>query len=147
MHSSHLTVSLTSSFACRLKMPTLANSFTTNCIQVIINLLRAKYCHQRVGLSLYVCAQTYLKNQIPELTRFGCCNSVAWQRRETLYTSGFVDDVIFSPNGLYGAARAYNSRKYTASISTKFWSTMKTSKYTHCRLCTGSKYVIYDCLF
>ena len=58
-----------------------------------------------------------------------------WRRCDTLCTSGFVNDVMFSHSGLYCASFVFlNARaqkaKTTAMIPTKFCSTINTIKYS-----------------
>jgi len=55
---------------------------------------------------LSVCLLAYVENHMAELHQFLCTLPVAVVRSSSymLCTSGFVDDVMFAHNGLYGGA-------------------------------------------
>jgi len=60
----------------------------------------AEYCSQRV--CLFVCQRAYVKTRISNFTKFStrvtCGRSlvIVWRQCDTLCTSGFVDDGMFS---------------------------------------------------
>ena len=64
------------------------------------------------------------------------------------YTSGFVDDVEFSRNG-FTVHRVFVSGDkpiIAAEIPTKFYSTLKTIKYSIMSCIVGAKCAIDDCI-
>jgi len=69
-----------------------------------------------VGFS--VCLLAYLENHTAELYVYVDCSRDPWvllQRRcDALCISGFVDDVVFSPDGLYSASCVFLSSERTA---------------------------------
>jgi len=69
------------------------------------------------GVYLSVCPLAYQKRHV----RTSCGLVLFCRFCNTLCTSGFVDDIVFSHNGLYGAATGQN---------TKFCSGIKTSNYS-----------------
>jgi len=66
-----------------------------------------------VSVCLFVCRLPYFRNHTAELHQFLCMFSMVLARRrwDELCTSGFVDDVMFSHNGPYGALCASLSGK------------------------------------
>jgi len=77
----------------------------------------AKYCDEYVCLSvcLFVCllASSHIsRTGHPNVITFGVTLSCG-RRCDSLRTSGFVDDVMFSHNGLYGLVYALNSTTVT----------------------------------
>ena len=62
----------------------------------------AEYCDERVCVSVcvFVCPRSYLRNYTSDLHQFfvhvthGRGSVLHWRRSDTLYTSGFMDDVI-----------------------------------------------------
>jgi len=67
----------------------------------------AKYCDQLVCMSflfvcLYVCPLAYLENHTSKFYQIFCTyysgTVLLWPQRDTLCTSGFMDDVMFSHN-------------------------------------------------
>jgi len=59
------------------------------------------------------------KTTLPNFTEYfvdiSCCRgSVLWRLCDTLYTFDFVDDIIFSHNGLYGASCIFLGSKTIA---------------------------------
>jgi len=67
-----------------------------------------------------------------------------WQRYDTSCTSGCVDDVMSTQNGLYSVSCVFWSvaAETTSSISTKFWSTITISRW----LCTIGQSLQLPCL-
>jgi len=66
-----------------------------------------------------------------------CCLRPWLSRCDISCTSGFVDDVMFLHNKPYGTLCVFLSGNRTheatkAKVSTKFWSTIRTSKYSSC---------------
>jgi len=98
----------------------------------------AKYCDEYV--CLFVCSLAYLENHTAKLHQIFvhvALSRVIRRRCDTLCTSGFADDVLFSHNGLYDVSCKFISgeivtTKTTSSIPAKFCSTIKITKYT-CR--------------
>jgi len=73
---------------------------------------RAAHCSALVGertvvisMSVYICPHGYLQNHVTDLHRFlvhvasSRCSVLLWWRCNTLCTSGFADDVMFSHSG------------------------------------------------
>jgi len=94
------------------------------CLILFVFLIRpgrgAEYCDQPVCLS--VCVGLYVRLSVrghisetaePIFTKFcalipcGRGSDLLWRRCDMLCTSGFMDDVTFSRNGLYGDAWRY----------------------------------------
>jgi len=86
---------------------------------------------------LSVCPEHISKTHVPlhqivYALSMTVARSFMWRRYETLCTSGFVDDVMFSRNWLCDASyRQSNSRSNTASIQTKFCSTRQGRSMLH----------------
>ena len=75
----------------------------------------------------------------PNFTNFvhvarGRCSVLSWRLSDTLCTSGFVGDVVFTHNEIFGvlcvSSRASIAAETTVSIPTTFCSTIKIRKYT-----------------
>jgi len=107
-----------------------------------------KHCDKRVCLSVCMSVRLHIsKTTQPNFIEFpvhvecSLGSAVRWQRCDASCTSGFVNIVTFSRNGPYSASCLFISgdsvtAENTASIPTKFCSTIKISKYTG-RLRTG----------
>ena len=84
------------------------SSLMDGSIDFLNKALTSKYFDENVCLSVHPIA--YLWNRVAELHQIfvhiecGCGSILLWRRRYTLCISGFVDDVVFSHSGLYGAS-------------------------------------------
>jgi len=109
--------------------------FPTDCKRSLLLWTGVRSIAMNVSLCLYVCPLTYLKNRKSKHHEiFYICYLWPWlgpslTTMNTLCTSGFVDGIIFSHNGPYGARL----------IWWKF-------KVTHQEAIPGAKYDVYNCL-
>ena len=94
----------------------------------------AKYCDEYVCLSVRSHILETMQSNLTIFMLVACDRGsvLLWRRCDTLCTSGFMDDVMFSHNALNDASRARQAAKTTASVPTKFCSPIKSRNYTSC---------------